>query len=106
MKKTTLLLGLLILVFCLLGCVSVSSFSKIERGMTKAQVTSIVGQPSSTGFQNGNEIFYYNNVYDYGIGGGNVSYIVEFNEGRVVSYGQNGNVNRTQYVYNVNQKYY
>ena len=107
MKKIVVLFGIVILSLCLLSCMSVSAFSKIQEGMTKARVIEIVGQPTSKGNIDGNEVFYYNNVYLLTpAGGAYVTYFVEFSGGKVVSYGQTGNVRQIQPIYITPYRHY
>jgi uncharacterized lipoprotein YajG len=74
MKFKVMLIALLLLV----GCASDKKFAQIQPGMTRQQVTAILGQPNGYKLQSDGEILRYSDDNRY----------VKLRNGRVVEFGE------------------
>lgn len=72
----------------LVGCSSAQGLNAIRVGMTKQEVISVLGSPSSSSAQGGAEILMYNLYSGFFSPVWYQNYYVRLVQGRVVSYGQ------------------
>ncbi len=101
--KKAIIIGLAFLVVLLLvACMSVTSFDKLYVGMSRAEVLSLFGNPSSRGYDQSSQTDYYvyyvpSTVWDTD----NVDFRIDFKDDRVVSWGQIGHTlaPRTEIIY-------
>ena len=93
--KKLLLLGILALSGCAVH--DASLMNNIELGMTKQQVTAVLGQPDSTAARGENTLFRYKLIEAVGDGmsGYPYLYFVSFKKGHVDVYGRWGDFNTT-----------
>ena len=73
------------------GCVTGEKISHIQPGMTKAEVTQVLGQPSGYQSAGDYEALHYANRYVSGWSNDKTDYFVVLENGRVVQYG-NGEI--------------
>lgn len=101
MLKISKLIIIFSICFIICACIPIErlklrdGINKIEIGMTKEQVTSILGEPKSTS-ATGNITFmryYIENLYGWQESN---AYFVELQNNKVVKYGQLGDFNSTQ----------
>jgi hypothetical protein len=79
------------------GCATSSSrINDISLGMTKAEVTRVMGRPVSTSAQNGVEFMNYSLLENFWLDIQGTPYSVQLVNGRVVSYGRQGDFGTTQ----------
>ena len=97
--KTYVSLCLIALMFILCGCKSTPQFSKLEVGMTRAQVIEILGDPFTQKAQRGVIYFIYRD-YNHPLASSNGNYnpqhFVRFIDGRVESFGDQGDFDSTK----------
>lgn len=102
MKKTFIIIIAVLAVLLLASCTSVTSFEKLYVGMSRAEVLSLFGNPSSRGYDQSSQTDYYvyyvpSTVWDTD----NVDFRIDFMNDRVVSWGQIGHslAPRTEIIY-------
>lgn len=106
MKKAVIIALSIIVVICLVSCMSVSSFNRLYIGMSRAEVLSLYGNPDSTGYDQTTQTDYYVYYVPASVWSEDVvDYRIDFKNNAVVSWGQIGHTiaPQTQVIY-INNK--
>jgi SmpA / OmlA family len=77
----------IVLIVSLVGCVTGEKMSRVQPGMTTAEVTSALGKPDGYKQMGGYEVYRYSNRLSSGWSWDRADYNVVFKNGRVVEYG-------------------
>ncbi len=103
MKKALFIVAIVAFALVLVSCATshyLSDFDVVRPGMTEADILNLLGKPNTTGYKDGILIYTYNNVMPSFWSDDYCVYEIQFNDGKVSSYGQTSYQHSTEtYVY-------